>query len=290
MIRETLNKLIEDITQSHSMDEIYQAKKEYQAMSGEIFEDDKSYEARMGLFLEWFLFDRPINGSETPLHRFMENRSEGFSGEEKELCEGLKESRHSLFLMKKSGNGHVVVRDLFEDEKLVVKEDEGKLFFNKEDVFEARLLPFRTKYFFTENFCHHPRATYKYILSKVKPVIAEEKQDHKTLKKMNKEWGSLKKDIDSFTRKIENLSLKRDRTEAEKKKEKLGQKVESLNAEKLQLEIRFYELQNRMDDLETNKIRIGHRARRLSLIKQLAYMSLKWERYHNVDVRDIYRD
>lgn len=59
MIREKLNKLIEDISQSHSMDDIYQAKKDYQAVSGEIFEDDKSYEARMGLFLEWFAFDRP---------------------------------------------------------------------------------------------------------------------------------------------------------------------------------------------------------------------------------------
>ncbi|CCQ91571.1 hypothetical protein NITGR_730029 [Nitrospina gracilis 3/211] len=218
MIRETLNKLIENITQSHPMNDIYQAKKEYQAMSGEIFEDDKSYEARMGLFLEWFVFDRPINGSETPLHRFMENRPDEISGDEQELCEGLKASRHSLFLMKKSGKGHVVVLDLFEDEKLVVKEDEGKLFFNKEDVFEARILPFRKQYFFTENFCHHPRATYKYILSKVKPVIAEEKQDHKTLKKMNKEWFSLKKDIDGFTRKIGILVVKRDGTDSEKKK------------------------------------------------------------------------
>ncbi|MCF8720620.1 hypothetical protein [Nitrospina gracilis] len=290
MIREKLNKLIEDISQSHSMDDIYQAKKDYQAVSGEIFEDDKSYEARMGLFLEWFAFDRPINGSETPLDQFLQNHSESVSEEDRELCEGLKQSRHSLFLMKKSGSGQVVVNDLFEDEKLVVKEDEGKLFFNKDDVFEARLLPFRKQYFFTENFCHHPRATYKYILSKVKPIIAEERQDHKSLKKMNKDWASLKKEIDGLARDIEKLSLKRDGTDSEKKKEKLSQKLEALNAEKLQLEIRFYELQNRMEDLETNKIRIGHRARRFSLMKQLAYMSLKWERYHNVDVRDIYRD
>lgn len=85
-------------------------------MSGEIFEDDKSYEARMGLFLEWFAFDRPLNGSETPLDRLLQNNPDTAANADPSLIEGLKQSRHSLFVLLKSRQDHVVVLDLFEDE------------------------------------------------------------------------------------------------------------------------------------------------------------------------------
>jgi len=290
MIRDKLNQLIEDISRTQSMDRVYQAKKEYHAMSGEIFEDDVSYEARMGLFLEWFAFDYPVNGARTPLEQYLEQNADSLPAEDLELFQGFQNSRHSLFLLKKNGHGNIVVLDLFEDEKLTVQEDDGRFFFNKDDVFEARLLPFRNKYYFTENFCHHPKQTYKYIASKVHPLRKAEAQDYKTLKKMNKDWTSLKKELDGINRQIEKVSAKIEKTYSESKQEKLQKKLGSLKSEKVQLEIRYYEQKNKIADWEANQIQIGHRAKRFQLMKRLSYMSLKWERYHNVDVRDIYRD
>ena len=45
MIRENINQLIEEITRNHPQEDIFQAKKEFQKISGEIFEDDKSYDS-----------------------------------------------------------------------------------------------------------------------------------------------------------------------------------------------------------------------------------------------------
>ena len=41
MIRENINQLIEEITRDRPQDDIFQAKKDFQKISGEIFEDDK---------------------------------------------------------------------------------------------------------------------------------------------------------------------------------------------------------------------------------------------------------
>ena len=64
MIRETLEQLFEFVAQHSPSEQILMAKKEYQKTTGEIYEDDKSYDNRMALFLEWYIFDRisPQNG------------------------------------------------------------------------------------------------------------------------------------------------------------------------------------------------------------------------------------
>lgn len=290
MIREKLNQLIEDISKVQPMDQVYQARKEYQALSGEIFEDDTSYEARMGLFLEWFTFDYPVQNGKTPLEVYLDTHAEFLSPEDRELFEGFKNSRHSLFLLKKNSGKHIVVLDLFEDEKLRVSEEDGRFFFSKDDIFEARLLPYRDQFYFTENFCHHPKETYKYISSKVRPLRSAEAKDHKELKKMYKNWQSMKKQIDAITRKIEKLTNKIQKTDSEKKRESLGEEMDRLKTDKLQWEVRFFEHQNKIEDWEVHRIRLGHKTKRFHLMRQLSYMSLKWERYHNVDVLDLYRD
>ena len=57
-MKEKFDRLIQEITQNQDSDDILTARKDYQKRAGEIYEDDKSYEARMGLFLEWYVFDR----------------------------------------------------------------------------------------------------------------------------------------------------------------------------------------------------------------------------------------
>ena len=57
MVGGILEKLFEFAANSIPSEKIFEAKRYYQKETGEIYEDDKSYNTRMTLFLEWYLFD-----------------------------------------------------------------------------------------------------------------------------------------------------------------------------------------------------------------------------------------
>ena len=68
MLREILEQLFEFAAKAIPSDQILEAKKAYQKETGEIYEDDNSYNSRMALFLEWYLLDNYImDKSQTPL-------------------------------------------------------------------------------------------------------------------------------------------------------------------------------------------------------------------------------
>ena len=175
MIRESINQLVEEITQSCSQDDIFQAKKDFQKISGEIFEDDKSFEARMGCFLEWYTFDRPSPDSRsTPLQRYLQKQA--IPPENRELAEAISQGNHGLFIAKKIKNDHVVVVDVMDSGKFRVVEDQGSILFNSDDLFEGRLIPYKGQHYFTDNFCYHPKPTEGFILSKIKELRTKEKE------------------------------------------------------------------------------------------------------------------
>ena len=60
MLKDRLNQLIEIATDDGYSSDIFGARKEYQTIAGDIYEDYKSYESRMALFLEWYILDRII--------------------------------------------------------------------------------------------------------------------------------------------------------------------------------------------------------------------------------------
>ena len=80
MLKDNLNQLIDIATSDKLSNNVIDARKEYQSIAGNIYEDDKSYENRMALFLEWYIFDRifPDTGQtllETLIQKNKENRS-----------------------------------------------------------------------------------------------------------------------------------------------------------------------------------------------------------------------
>ena len=58
MIKDSLEHLIKIATDAPFSNDLLVARKEYQKYAGDIFEDDKSYENQMALFLEWYIFER----------------------------------------------------------------------------------------------------------------------------------------------------------------------------------------------------------------------------------------
>jgi len=289
MIRENINKLIEEITRDHQQDDIFQAKKEFQKISGEIFEDDKSYESRMGSFLEWYTFNRTCPDSKlTPLQQYLRNSS--ITPENRELAEAISQSIHGLFIARKIKNDHVVVVDLMDDEKYQVQENEGSILFNSDDLFEGRLIPYRGQYYFTEHFCYHPKPTVGFILSKIKSLRASEKEALAKEKQLQKKIISPQKSHKKITDKLEKLNGKLAGTTKDKKIQSLKEEIAKLEDQKIQLESQISEIENQLTELRTQTIEGEHRQNRFNFIRKLSYMSLKWERSRQIDVRDIYQD
>jgi len=289
MIRENINQLIEEITRSHPQDDIFQAKKDYQKISGEIFEDDKSFESRMGCFLEWYTFDRICSESRsTPLQQYLRNQS--LTPESRELAEAIFQGIHGLFIAKKIKNDCVVVIDIMDNEKYRVLENMGSILFNLDDLFEGRLVPYRGQYYFTDNFCYHPKPTVGFILSKIKNLKANEREALAKEKRLQKSIVSPQKSLKKITTKLEKINGKLAGTTKEKKIQSLKGKIAGLENQKVQLESQISNIENQLAQLRTEIIEGEHKQNRFTFIRKLSYMSLKWERSRQIDVRDIYQD
>ena len=60
MIYNVLNKVTTLATNNDFEAEVKDAKETYFGRTGPVNEDDQTFETRMALFLEWYLFDRPF--------------------------------------------------------------------------------------------------------------------------------------------------------------------------------------------------------------------------------------
>jgi len=289
MIREDINQLIEEITRDHQQDDIFQAKKDFQKTSGEIFEDDKSYESRMGSFLEWYTFERTCPESAlTPLQQYLKSTS--ITPEGRELAEAISKGIHGLFIAKKIKNDYVVVVDVMDDEKYQVHENQGSILFSPDNLFEGRLIPYRGQYYFTDHFCYHPKPTVGFILSKVKDLRTNEKEALTKQKQLHKAIDSPQKSLKKAADKLKKLHEKLTDTTKEKKIQSIKEDIAKLENEQSQLEAQVSDIEIQLTELKTKVIQGEHRQNRFKLIRKLSYMSLKWERSRQIDVRDIYQD
>ena len=102
MLRETLEQLFEFAAKAIPSDQILEAKKAYQKETGEIYEDDDSYNSRMALFLEWYLFDDYIvEKAQTPLETLIEENSDAWDSEKLQIYKVLLRAFRVYLLQKK---------------------------------------------------------------------------------------------------------------------------------------------------------------------------------------------
>ena len=170
-MKEILDQLIVNFNQPPYSTDICEARQDYQKLAGEIYEDDKSYESRVGSFLEWYLFDRVIPDEQlTPLETLINNKVQGDLPEGITNLEEFTNNVHGLFIIKKIRDHEVVALNLLDDTKYNVREPEGKLIFKKNELFEARIVLNNDEYYFTGNFCFHPKEAVKFIKSEIKYI------------------------------------------------------------------------------------------------------------------------
>ena len=165
------SKMLNVMTSEPFTNELKKARTEYTKVAGEVFEDDKSFEMRMNSFLEWYILDRPISSkNKTPLLLYLDEYNNSFSDEESEFLHGIKNNIHSIFEVKGQKKEFIRIKDLLMMERYNVSEDNSHFSFRKGDIVEARLLPFREKYFFSNAFCFHPQKIGKFIKSELKKI------------------------------------------------------------------------------------------------------------------------
>lgn len=150
-------------------DEVRTAKRDFFDSSSIFDETSPHFELRMSQFFDWYFFSRKLRGfDQTPLEAALIPRELKYIPEEIEMLETLKKFRHSLFEFIKIKGEDVYIKDLLQDQKLVVKNSPYSMGFSPDEIFEVRLIPEKDSWQFTKGFCFHPSDAKKFILSEAK--------------------------------------------------------------------------------------------------------------------------
>ena len=272
-------------------EQILAAKKTYQMETGTIYEDDKSYNSRMALFLEWYLFNKYApNSSKTVLQVLLENNSEEFNNDKLNIYKSISESIQSLFLIQKVNDGSVKAINLFTDEIYLIQEKDSLLIFRKNDIFQGRIIYFQNHFRFTGNFCFHPEKTHKYIKSEINLIAKKLNQYKKDLAKTEKTLLKAKTKLNQHELDIGKLNKKLLNNNSENKIAKLNQKLKLLAEEKGAQIRTIQELTNQVSFIRNDKIKLEGGKQINALINHLAYKKLKWERSRQIDISEIYKN
>ena len=291
MFRETLEQLFEFAAKAIPSDQILEAKKAYQKETGEIYEDDNSYNTRMALFLEWYLFDDYIVGkSQTPLETLIEENTDAWSSDKLEIYKSITKSIQGLFLVKKIKDEKVKVVNLFTEETYLAHEKDSRLIFRKNDIFQGRLIFIQDQFHFTGNFCFHPEKTHKYVRQEIKVINEAQAGDRKDLVNIKKRLLKENKNFKNKEAEIEKLNEKIKNTDLEIKITKLRQKLFLLIEERNSFSKTIKHFESSVFSLEHDKIRVEGNKYINKLINKLAYMNLKFERSRQIEISDIYKN
>jgi hypothetical protein len=178
---------------------LLEARREHFARHGEPHEDDKSFEPRMNGLVDHFLYDfRPGGGTETVLDLFIREGGGALTTDERATFRDLGRGLHGLFEVRRIRPGEVRLRDVFTGHDHDVIERRAKVGLEKGDLFEARLLPYQGRLYFSGAFLYHPRAVRK-------PILAEVKR----LRKQAGKGG--KPDVPAFLGRLSRMAFKLER-------------------------------------------------------------------------------
>jgi hypothetical protein len=291
MLKENLEQLFEFIAQHIPAEQIMQAKKEYQKTTGEIYEDDKSYNTRMALFLEWYLLDNYIPGTQnTILENIIEENPLTWDQSHLEACRDITNNIQALFEVKRVRDKSVTVLNLFNKEKYLVDEDYSKLTFRKNDIFQGRIVYHQGKWHFTGYYCFHPRKTQRYLKDEAKKILLIKQTWLKELGDLEKVLSKQEKKLSKNTKYIKKIKIKIERAGFFSNKDKLATELLVLEENGNAMAISTQETENKITRLQIKTIKLEGRRLVSEWINKLAYMNLKWERSRQIEISDIYKN
>jgi len=290
MIKDSIEYLIKIATNPPYSNNLLAARQEYQKYAGGIFDDDKSYENQMALFLEWYIFDRiePAHG-QTVLELII-NDGKGETLDPLKNINVFISHIHGLFIIKKIKDHSIKAINLFDNEQYNVVEPSGKLYFSKNSIFEGRLLTYENSYYFTGNFCFHPEGSKKFIKSEIKKNISLQKINVKELKLQNIKLKNENKKLNKTISLIEKLQEKIQGLNSEKKILEIKNDLSELESIKEKQEENYSLLKQKINIFTHEKIIRERQSIQTRLMLKLSSMRLLLERSRNIDLKDIYKN
>jgi hypothetical protein len=175
--------LVERIIQFYTgptfREDITDAKNHFQEVAGSFDESAPDFEAKMAQFTDWYVFTRLLKRqSEAPAEFCLEDPNYKMSEAERMQYFALRNSRHSLFEFVRVKEEDVFVRDLFTGFQYVIRNSPISIGFNRDELFEARLIPFENEFIFSASFCIHPPQVSKFITKEVRKVNRKPESEH----------------------------------------------------------------------------------------------------------------
>lgn len=172
---EMIERLILHYTGENYANEVAVAKREFFDEAGIMDEENIAFEMRMTQFLEWYLFTRPVAGTEMPpAQHALKSGEFKHNAADVTALENLGKTRHSLFEFQKIRGDDIYIKDLFSGKKIVIKDSPIRVGFSREEIFDTRLIPLEDTFVFTKGFCFHPEEASKFIQSEVKKLKKSE--------------------------------------------------------------------------------------------------------------------
>lgn len=171
MFDELIDRLIVFFTADRFRDDVAKAKKEFFDEAGIMDEENEGFEMRMTQFLEWYLFSRRLTGiGLTPAQYALQLEEFDMTSAERPRFESLATTRHGLFEFLKIRGEDIHIRDLFLDKKIVIHKSPIRIGFNRDEIFDARLIPDGEDFHFSRSFAFHSGEASKYILAEIKKI------------------------------------------------------------------------------------------------------------------------
>ena len=191
-----IDRLIEYATSPNYQEELIRAKDYYNKIPGKVHDDEPSFENRMNLFINWYIFDWIITEERiTFVELFYRENETTFNDEELRIYSDLRYTLHSLFILEKRiKKEDVFLSDIFNNSQYDIFDSNENLGIEEDDLFEARIIPYNNQLLFAPGFCIHPLE----IITEIKKFI-----------KKNNCWT--KEDRFLFIQKLSAMKLKMDR-------------------------------------------------------------------------------
>jgi hypothetical protein len=167
-----LNERLDLILKTYSVgpyyDEIRGAKEDFFNRVGNVAEGTDAFEPFMNSFIDWYLFERPLNELKvTPVQAYYEGPAQSLPEDEREVFRHLTQSLHSIYELKGIRGQDVTILDLYSGKKYFVEESEVHHGFSKGSLFEARIIQLGDRYVFGRSFHFHPHKVASFIRDKV---------------------------------------------------------------------------------------------------------------------------
>lgn len=155
------------------------AKVEFERIAGQIMETDRSYDARINAFHNWYVLDRPLaaNGK-TPLLYFIDYNVNSLADDIITGYRELSDNLHSVFELVRFSHPSVWLRDLITGKKFLVEGAEQMETMERGDLFNCRVFRHGRLSYLSNYLILHPGSVTRMIKSEAKK-LRKTKEDPK---------------------------------------------------------------------------------------------------------------